>query len=88
MAKADVDYHSSSQYRKRYWVMNQMMLWLGDRSSKLTKELWANYSNLVDRRDKSWDELKKSSAGTPGGKSKATSSQEKGSSPAAQTSDA
>ena len=88
MAEADRKYHSGSQYRKRYWTMNQMMLWLGDRSSKLTKELWSNYSKLVERRDASWDELKKSSAGTPGGKSKATSSQEKESSPATQTSPA
>jgi len=87
MEKADIEYHSASQYRKRYWVMNQLMLWLGDRSSKLTKELWANYTKLVERRDESWDKLKKSSARTPGGKSKVTSSQEKGSSPAAQTSD-
>jgi len=88
MGEADRKYHGSSQYRKRYWVMNQVMLWLGDRSTKLAKELWAHYSNLVTRRDESWDELKKSSAGTRGGKSKATSSQEKGSSQATSTSPA
>jgi len=75
--KADIEYHTSSQYRKRYWEMNQMLIWLGDRPDTIIKELWTNYYSLLERRDKSWDELKKSSARTPGGNLKGTSSQEK-----------
>lgn len=66
-SKADVEYHRGSQYRMRYWEMNQMLLWLGDRPDNFIKDLWANYYTLLERREKSWNELKKSSAGTPGG---------------------
>ena len=83
--KADKEYHSQSQYRKRYWVMNQMLIWLGDKPKVLVNDLWTHYSELVDRRDKAWEELKKSSARIPGGESKVSSSPVKESSPATQT---
>jgi hypothetical protein len=84
--KADVEYHNGSQYRRRYWEMNQMLVWLGDRPDNFIKELWDGYYSLLNRREKSWDELKKSLAGMPGGDSRAMSSPEKASSPATQTS--
>jgi hypothetical protein len=83
--KAEKEFHSSSQIRKRFWIMNQMMLMLGDMPGKFIVELWTKYSELTERRDKGWDELKKSLARTPGGKSKDTSLPEKGSSQVTQT---
>lgn len=81
----DKEYHSESQYRKRYWVMQQMLLWLGDQPNDLVIELWRNYTNgLIKRKNDAFEELKNSSAGIPGGNSKATSSPEKESSQAVQ----
>jgi len=83
--KADTEYHSQSQYRKRYWVMNQMLIWLGDKPKSLANDLWIHYGKLIERRDAAWEELKKSSARIPGGESKVSSSPVKESSPAIQT---
>ena len=82
--KADVTYHSQSQYRMRYWVMNQMLVWLGDRPKTLVNELWTHYTELIERRDQAWEELKKSSARTLCGELKVTSSPEKASLPVTQ----
>ena len=82
----DKQFHSQSQFHKRYWLMSQMMLWLGPRPPSMISELWKFYVGLVERRDKSWDELKKSFARIPGGESKASSLPERESSPATQTS--
>lgn len=84
--EADVRYHTESQYRKRYWEMGQMLLWLGDRPNTLITDLWQCYVKLLERRDESWDKLKKSSARILGGNLKATFSPEKESSPATQMS--
>jgi len=83
--KADVEYHTQSQYRMRYWAMNQLMIWLSDRPKVLVDELWVSYVKLVERRNKSWDELKNSSARTLGGSLKASSSPVRESSPVTQT---
>ncbi len=60
--------------------MNQMMLMLGDMPGKFITELWTHYTELTEKRDKGWDELKKSSARILGGKSKDTFLPEKESS--------
>jgi hypothetical protein len=82
----DKQFHSQDQYHKRYWLMSQMLLWLGPKPQLMINELWRHYVTLIDRRDKSWDELKKSFARIPGGESKASSLPERESSPATQTS--
>jgi len=79
-------FHTQSSWHRHYWEMSQMLLWLGDRPNPLIIELWKEYVALTERRDKSWDELKKSCAGTPYGESKVTCSPEKVSSPVTQTS--
>jgi len=86
MDEANKKFHTSSQYRRRYWVMNQMMLMLGDLPNKFVNDLWSKYQELVDRRDKVWSELKNSSTRIPGGESKDTSLPEKGSSQVTQMS--
>ena len=80
------EFHTSSKYRKRYWIMQQMLVTLGEMPDKFIVELWSEYSSMVARRDKSWNDLKKSSKKTPGGNSNHTSSPEKESSSATQTS--
>jgi len=82
----DKQFHSQDQYHKRYWQMSQMLLWLGPRSPILISDLWRFYVSLIERRDKSWDNLKKSFARIPGGESKVTSLPERESSPATQMS--
>lgn len=77
MSEEDKKYHSQNQYRKRYWVMNQMLSFLSEQSDPFVMELWEHYAGLVKKRDDSWDELKKLSARTPGGELKVTSSPEK-----------
>jgi len=84
--EANEMFHTQSSWHKRYWEMQQMLLWLGDRPQPLVIELYKAYVALTDRRDVSWDELKKSSARIPGGVSKVTSSPERESSRATQMS--
>lgn len=85
-SKEDKEFHTGSQYRMRYWAMNQMLLWLGDQSPQFIQALWTEFAALNKRRNASWDELKNSSGETPGGEQKAASSPEKESSPATQQS--
>ena len=86
MPEAEQQFNSQDAWHKRYWLMTQLLLWLGDKPDMLISELWKFYIKLRERRENSWDELKKSLARIPGGESKASSSPEKGSSPATQTS--
>ena len=81
--KEDISYHNETQYRRRYWTMNQLLVCLGERPNDMITELWSKYTELTKRKSEAWDELKNSSAGTPGGESKASSSPEKASSQAA-----
>lgn len=67
-SQEDKNYHMQSQYRKRYWEMTQLLLWLCDRPDNVINDLYKFYLDLSKQRDESWDELKKSSARTPGGK--------------------
>lgn len=84
--EANEIYHAQSSWHKRYWEMSQMLLWLGDRPQPLIMELYKEYKKLIERRDASWGELKKSFARIPGGESKVTCSPEKVSSPVIPTS--
>ncbi len=86
MEDTEKELYKESKYRKRKWIMTQMMLVLGETPNKFVVELWEHYTELIKRRDKGWDELKKSSARTHGGESKDTSSQEKESSSVTPTS--
>ncbi len=78
--------YSVTHYGSRTWEMSQLMIWLGELPNHLVVELANHYTELNKRRKDSWDALKNSSAKTLGGKSKATSSPEKGSSRQAQIS--
>jgi hypothetical protein len=80
-------YHTSTQYRKRYWVMAQIFTWLSEQADPFIDALWTEYAAMADKRNKNWDDLKKSCARTPGGESEATSSPEKESSQVTQTSE-
>ena len=51
--------YEESKYRKRYWVMSQMQIMLGEMPNKFILELWEHYAELTKKRDASWDELKK-----------------------------
>jgi len=84
MDEADKKEYEASKYGKRTWEMSQTLIWLGDQPTPLVDYLAEFYSSLNKRRTTSLDELKKSSSETHGGSSKATSSPEKGVSPAAQ----
>jgi hypothetical protein len=80
MSEEDRKYHSQNQYRKRYWVMSQMLSFLSEQSDPFIMDLWEHYATLIKDRDESWDNLKKSLAGISGGELKVMSSPEKGSS--------
>ena len=80
MSEAEKKVHTGSKYNKRYWIMSQMLLFLGDKPSNFINEMWKHYSeNVMQKREEVLDNLKKSSAGTPDGELKVTSSQEKAS---------
>jgi hypothetical protein len=84
MKENDKAYHGQSTWHLHYWQMSQMLLWLGGQDNSLIIELWKFYIGLTERRDTSWEELKKSCARIPGGDSKVTSSPERESSRAIQ----
>lgn len=84
MSEEDKEYHSQNQYRKNYWVMAQMLSFLSEQSDPFIMELWEHYADLIEQRNNTWDELKKSFARIPGGELKVTSSPEKESSQATQ----
>ncbi len=84
MNKEARTYHSDTSYRKRYWVMAQVLLWLGEMPEELLSDLWNVYVSLSKKQSTAWADLKKSSARIPGGESKVMSSPEKVSSQVAQ----
>lgn len=58
MPEEDKKFHNATPFRKRYWVMTQMLLMFSNMPAKFIQELWKFYSELVTRRDKGWDEIK------------------------------
>jgi len=75
--------YRSSKYSKRTWEMGQVYMWLGELPMAVIDDLAQKYQEISKKRKESLDQIKNSSARTSGGKSKATSSPVRESSPVA-----